>query len=489
MHTARTPGLNEVVTFTGLHSFSNAGTISLVDHDPNDVFELAPFGSGQSYTGKGKGAVALDVFLGGPGSPADNVFINADVKGKTALVVNNTNPGNGATNKEGIPVVFVEGNVVGNQFYLKDGPIDAGLVAYDLFFTKTGSGFFELRTIPDGHTGSFLLPELTTASQDVFFATSETWFDRSADLRVLLHGGGPGVQMSSSAPADEADGLSFNPAIWARGGGALLNQGDTAGATAYGRSYNFNLNRDLEIMNFESGIDLGKRDFLTDGDILVFGVLGGAIQASLDYDNILRQFSYEGGEVGVYATYLHGGLFVDTLAKADLLTLDPREVRGFPDTLDDTNVGGRVDAGYRFGGFSGGPFVEPLATIAVAWANVEGFTKDGNTVEFDDDPNVRGRLGLRVGTSMAAWDGATFEPFLIGSVWSTLGGTNSATLTSLGTTFPTFSDESTDVWGEVSGGVNFFVPSKQTSVYAKVDVSFGEDLDGIGGKAGMRYNW
>ena len=292
VHTARTPGLNEVVTFTGLRSFSNAGTISLVDDDPNHVFEVASFGNGQTYVGKGKGAVAVDVFLGGPGSPADNVFINADVKGKTALVVNNTNPGNGATNKEGIPVVFVEGNVVGNQFYLKDGPIDAGLVAYDLFFTKTGSGFFELRTIPDGHTGSFLLPELTTASQDVFFATSETWFDRSADLRVLLHGGGPGVQMSSSAPADEADGLSFNPAIWARGGGALLNQGDTAGATAYGRSYNFNLNRDLEIMNFESGIDLGKRDFLTDGDILVFGVLGGAIQASLDYDNILRQFSY-----------------------------------------------------------------------------------------------------------------------------------------------------------------------------------------------------
>jgi outer membrane autotransporter protein len=90
---------------------------------------------------------------------------------------------------------------------------------------------------------------------------------------------------------------------------------------------------------------------------------------------------------------------------------------------------------------------------------------------------------------MAAWEGATFEPFVIGSVWSTLSGTNSATLTSLGTTFPTFSDEDTNVWGEVSAGVNFFVPNKQTSVYAKVDVSFGEDLDGVGGRAGMRYNW
>jgi hypothetical protein len=28
-----------------------------------------------------------------------------------------------------------------------------------------------------------------------------------------------------------------------------------------------------------------------------------------------------------------------------------------------------------------------------------------------------------------------------------------------------------------------------TSVFAKVDVTFGEDIDGIGGKAGMRIAW
>jgi hypothetical protein len=26
-------------------------------------------------------------------------------------------------------------------------------------------------------------------------------------------------------------------------------------------------------------------------------------------------------------------------------------------------------------------------------------------------------------------------------------------------------------------------------VFAKVDVTFGEDIDGIGGKAGMRVSW
>ena len=37
--------------------------------------------------------------------------------------------------------------------------------------------------------------------------------------------------------------------------------------------------------------------------------------------------------------------------------------------------------------------------------------------------------------------------------------------------------------------VNFFNPSANTSVFAQVDVTFGDDLDGVGGKAGMRVTW
>jgi len=33
------------------------------------------------------------------------------------------------------------------------------------------------------------------------------------------------------------------------------------------------------------------------------------------------------------------------------------------------------------------------------------------------------------------------------------------------------------------------LPSANTSIFAKVDVTFGEDIDGIGGKAGMRIAW
>jgi autotransporter family porin len=65
---------------------------------------------------------------------------------------------------------------------------------------------------------------------------------------------------------------------------------------------------------------------------------------------------------------------------------------------------------------------------------------------------------------------------------------NQATLSSSGTRF-LIEDDLNDAWGEVSAGVNLFTPAAGTSVFAKVDVAFGDELEGVGGKAGMRVNW
>jgi autotransporter family porin len=80
------------------------------------------------------------------------------------------------------------------------------------------------------------------------------------------------------------------------------------------------------------------------------------------------------------------------------------------------------------------------------------------------------------------------EPFVIGSLWGNFTDQNTATLVSTGRTFH-FEDNLQDVWGEVSAGVNFFNFSQTTSVFAKADVTFGDDLTGVGGKAGMRIVW
>jgi outer membrane autotransporter protein len=146
-------------------------------------------------------------------------------------------------------------------------------------------------------------------------------------------------------------------------------------------------------------------------------------------------------------------------------------------------------SGYRFDGFRRGPFIEPLATIAVAWSEIDDFSFGGNAVKFNDEADVRGRLGLRVGTSHELWPSIVMEPFVIGSVWGHLSGDNKATVTSLGTKFGPFTDEPDDVWGVVSTGVNFFSPGTQSSLFAKLDVTFGDEVEGVSAKGGMRYNW
>ena len=113
---------------------------------------------------------------------------------------------------------------------------------------------------------------------------------------------------------------------------------------------------------------------------------------------------------GLYATYFKGGLFVDNLVKADFLEFDTQGAPGLPGTLDATTWGFRTDAGYRFGGFRRGPFIEPLATIAVAWSEIDNFTLGGNAVKFNDEADVRGRLGLRVAPAMSCGRQSSWSP-------------------------------------------------------------------------------
>jgi hypothetical protein len=62
------------------------------------------------------------------------------VAGKTEVQVLDTNKGPGVLNKQGIPVIYVNGpGVNGDEFFLKH-PIDTGFFNYDLFFRPTGSG-------------------------------------------------------------------------------------------------------------------------------------------------------------------------------------------------------------------------------------------------------------------------------------------------------------------------------------------------------------
>lgn len=478
--------VRETSSFMGLETFRNAGLISLQDGGIGDRFTIANTRGGKNLDFMGGGRLAVDASLGGPGSQGDLFVVDGNVSGRTTVVVNDTNPGPGTFNSQGIRVVSVTGKTPrGDSFVLEGGPINKGLFDYDLFFTPTGSGYWGLKSFVNGQ--GHVLPGLLTAAQDIWHETSSTWFDRTADLRVVLNGGGSPSFDAGTASSGDAGTNGLTPGAWIKGGGSWLGRDGSAKTSAFGRNYTYDLDNELRTIDLQVGFDMGRYDVLSDGDALVVGFLGGFVGGSLDYNALASYFDFSGGQVGAYATYLNGGLFVDTLLNVHLYEIDTPNL-GFPDSLDGTTVGLRTDAGYRLGSFTGGAFLEPLATIEVAWADIDGFSRGGNAVSFADDANVRGRLGARAGTTMQAWEGTTMEPFLIASLWGNLTGDNSATLVSSGRSFQ-LQDDLQDVWGEISAGVNLFNFAETTAVFAKVDYTFGEDLQGVGGKAGMRVSW
>jgi autotransporter family porin len=206
-------------SFVGLERFENQGLITMQDKQAGDSFEISNTVGGRdlAFIGSGKSALGVDGFLGGPGSISDTFTINGDVSGKTLVAVDNVNHGPGVLNTVGIPVVFVNGNVKGNAFFLNK-PIDTGFFDYDLFFRPTGSGVFALKSFLGA--GALVLPQLITAAQDMWHSGSDTWFDRSTDLRVLLNGGAApaGDPNAKYAEADTQQGSpNITPAVWVRG--------------------------------------------------------------------------------------------------------------------------------------------------------------------------------------------------------------------------------------------------------------------------------
>src|SRR5215831_1047114 len=116
---------------------------------------------------------------------------------------------------------------------------------------------------------------------------------------------------------------------------------DRESVNAFGETFRYNLDRNLE-HRLPDGAGPRQEGSPLPNDILVFGVRGGFVNGTLDYDNISRAFDFEGGQVGGYATYLRGGLFVDTLANVHLFDVDTHSTMGFPGSLNAATVGVRI---------------------------------------------------------------------------------------------------------------------------------------------------
>ncbi|WP_424956541.1 autotransporter domain-containing protein [Hyphomicrobium sp. 1Nfss2.1] len=455
-------------------------------NDIGDVVQIGvPDTLGNSFNGSGYSRYAIDSFLAAATTSAsDLLIVNGDTTGVTALQVNDTNAGPGAYNPTGILVAHIEGNSDPDAFYLEGGPIDKGLFTYDLYRVQVSSFDWLLASTPD--QTFFELPHLITAAQNMWHNSAGVWLDRTADLRSAATE--KCAMMGSIKDSTPVCSRSVTPGAWAKVLGNTTEREQNYSWTILGKTSTFEVKSNQDGYGIVGGYDFGHE---TANGAWMIGAMGGYVASSLDFDGSTTDVDYRTGLVGAYATWIEGGLFIDGKVMANIGKYEYSNYTNTglstQDKQDVLSVGGVIDTGYRMN-YAGG-FIEPGATVSYVNAELDNATIYGTTVNFEDGNSLRGRLGLRVGTSFVS-GGHKVEPFIGASAWHEFEADNKATLSSGGYDL-TAADDAGGTFGEVTGGLNVFsLGADGVSGFVKGNAQFGEDnLRGYAGSAGLRVNW
>jgi hypothetical protein len=561
-----------VIELNGLETFNNnGGLITMINGNPTDRIVLANYAGKQVYfNGTGNSRLGVDAFLGGAEnacsgtcdhnghfrSSADVLQVGkfpgqGYVTGLTHVIVNDTNPLPGVFNPIGIPVVESGGaanvviggkpaNVAGN-FDLPQGPIQKGLFDFNLFFLpkntagnpcQNGFNCWFLASTPS--TTAFELPRLLFAAETVWHDAAGVWLDRTADLRDYYFTYGlapvcdPNVVRKAPCVAP-AVAPGVGPGAWIRAFGDWASDRGTSHFT----QFNLTLDHDVRFNQSTGGVQLGGDYAILNRpgfDALLVGVLAGAVDSSVRFKSGTR-VEFEGGNVGAYATYLNRAFFWDALALANFMSVrfnsgpdfaTSNGLIGLTARSDVEQIGGHIDAGYRFqfggpafGGYAAdmpvkaapavvpapapGWFIEPQATVEFVHTEFRNFNFFPGCDEFASarlrNDEAQGRLGLRLGT-VWDWYGWRVEPSATASVWEIFTGRNFATLSSDGFVLDLSDPHNNRTYGEVGAALNFFQVAGwgpnwpgRWSAFVKGDFRFADNYDAGSVKGGVRVQW
>jgi hypothetical protein len=512
--------------------------------DPNYTYTWASGAvatSAYNFVGGANSRVAVDTFLGGPGSTSDRLVIGGNISGTTQLIVNNTNPGPTTLNLTGITVAAVQGSGSNNIIvsptspnYVNFGPLGAiqkGFFIDPLLYVPGGA------TSTNGPNGNaykffglpgpfaFNLPVATTAAENLWEETAFTWEDRQDELRQYFRRGiiasgqsnGGGADLRVKAPPPAAAPETISPGVWVK----MVASGiDRKAAANWSQAFNNPLFGTLgtwdnsyrqTIYGVVGGVDFGRAELTSPTDSLAFGVMGGYVDSAVRFlsPNTLTlpttttRFNYSGGTVGVSADYMNGGFFIDSLFKADFLTLDiggipagfltPGSIASVDQNVSVTTIGSLSNVGYRIQ--TGRYFLEPLGTLSWVDAHVGNFSLPGAAVNvnFSNGDMLSAAGGFRAGgivmddrvhyveTSVTAriWDRVTTDSNVN---FSSVPGAVAESIFALHDNFK-------GAYGEVALQLDWIDRVSGWSTFAKGDAKFNGDFIAFTGKGGIRYGF
>ncbi|MGA0599434.1 beta strand repeat-containing protein [Caulobacter sp. KR2-114] len=469
------------LTVSGITTLNNSGVIDVHDGAANRSFATTA-----TLAGSGGSQLYVDASLGGPGSLASAVTIGGS-SGLTSIRVNNINAGMGAY----IPnvangIVLVTGATSLSNFRLdpaSTGANGAGIptgvtnaiAAPGLFFYDLAANGNKIVLISAPKVEALQFAQVGALAGDTWSNTTQSWFDRQADLRETL--------------GDRA--LGSAPAVWMRitGDWSRRDSAETLTA-ANGTTYGYDTSYRTDSAAVIAGVDLLHG--VDKSQAWVVGVQGGYVDTNARFRTSGTRLNLTGGIVGVYASYLRGGLFVDGIVNGNILTgewnLPSLGATTAPwDASSHVNTwGGQLEAGYSLP-IGASSFVEPLGSIAYGRTTTGALALPGATQNFADADTLRGSLGGRIGTT-AAYQYYKVKVALEGRVWDEFDGKTNTLLANGGANFLNGADIS-GVYGEIKGEANLFAAGNNLSAFVNTGIKWKSRYQDTSVSLGVRYQW
>jgi hypothetical protein len=322
----------------------------------------------------------------------------------------------------------------------------------------------------------------------------------------------------------------IHPAIWAHGfgdhqtqTGAFVAPGPAGAGEAAIASPGqpptpmlVNIDSKTTIWGFVSGADLTLRNIAIGGDVLIAGVLGGYLASDMNLDatststnttaalggSSTTHIHLSGPSAGAYATYFSGPFSTDLTFKTDFLRINEGSFEVFnflngqgetPSTftvpfsgtgsgnVDDLSVIGNVN--YRFPIYPW-MWIEPTAGFNYTYSLYDAAAA---SLGLSDGYVLLLQGGARLGFDFF-WGGVHVTPTITGLAYDDVKIVGGPILNGAFVGGPLLTSDEGKIRGEEIFAMNFDYGNGFLS-FAQAIVYGGEDLIGVGGKVGIRYQW
>ena len=448
-------GTAQTASVAGLETLNSSGAIDLRNGVAGDRLSFA----GTAYTGSGNASLGLDIAFANGVATADQLVLGS-AAGSSAI----------SLAVQGIPTLIAPITLVdvgstssGATFTLSPESRELGLVSFGLSYDSGGTAF-----------------QLVSAPSPVVYAQAQlgealtTLWNRSADAVSARLGAG-------------------RDAAWATGGAAstgrvwfqLLGEANTRRDR---RSFNFlglaqddvNLGYRQDAFGIQAGVDLIRGDPESG---FTAGITAGYLNSTTRFTaGRGDRFVVDAGNIGLYAGFRGGPVFVTALAKYDAYKVDRRSYFVPLNGKDNAHAwGGRVEAGLRLG--SARFFAEPLVSLAYSRTSLDDFTVGPNSFDYDRFTGLRGKAGLRIGGHTTLGGNATAF-YVGGAAVREFKGKDGLIFTS-GTQVLDLRARRLGTYGQATAGANITM-SSGVSGFIEGHAEFGGPYRGGGGRAGLR---